>query len=417
MYRRKIYLDQLIKLKGTEPVKVITGVRRCGKSTLLDLFEAHLLKTGVQKQNIIHINFELSAFDNIKNYSDLSEYLEPRVSSAYKKSRKKVYVILDEVQEISSWEKAINSLRAGKKTDIYITGSNANMLSSELATLLSGRYIQIKMLPLSFAEYLEFNRRRQGGATEALFRQFTQYGGFPGLVEFHGDEGLINLFLDGIYNTILMKDVVVRNMLRDADLLERIVKFVAGNIGSLVSSKKIANYLVSSGRKCSHETIDAYLNMLEQAFLLYKIRRYDIKGKEALKNQGKYYFVDTGLRYWCVGRQNFDMGSILENIVFLELTRRGFEVYTGKLPIKDASKDGDLEVDFIAIKNGIKTYYQVTYSMDNADVRERELRSLRLIDDDYEKFIVSMDKTPFNDYEGIRQINVIDFLVDTNFVT
>jgi predicted AAA+ superfamily ATPase len=400
MYKRDRYLDQLTKLKGTAPVKVITGVRRCGKSTLLDLFEEHLLQTGVPEKSIIRMNFELDEFEHIKDHRGILDHIK-----AHRDMGGKYFVLLDEVQTIPGWEKAVNSLRAGNKADLYITGSNAHMLSSELATLLSGRYMEIKMLPLSFREYLEFNQFKEGKDLQEYFTAFMQYGGFPGLGEMQHEDRLIRAFLNGIYNTILMKDVIFRSALRDTDLLEKLVRFMTGNIGNLVSSKKISDYLTSSGRKTNHETIDSYLEMLEKAFFLYKVPRYDIKGKELLKTQGKYYIVDMGLRYWSLGRKEADRGSVLENIVCLELLRRGYEVFTGVLPHQQ-------EIDFVAIRDGVTKYFQVTTSMDSPDVRNRELGALNAISDNYEKIILSMDKTPFTDYGGIKQCYIPDFLLE-----
>ena len=410
MYGRNIYLEQLIKLKGTDPVKVVTGVRRCGKSTLLDLFEEHLLQTKTSRKSIIRVNFELDEFEAIRNHRDLGAYLKSRLPVSKSGGTAKAVIMLDEVQLIPGWERAVNSLRAGKKADIYITGSNASMLSSELATLLSGRYVEIKMLPLSFKEYLAFNGYKKSEKPEDYFDRYLSYGGFPGLHEIQKDENLIRAFLSGIYNTILMKDVAARNTLRDMDLLEKVTRFAAGNIGNILSAKKLSDFLTSGGRKTSHETIDAYLDSLERAFFLYRAPRYDIKGKELMKTLGKYYIVDTGLRYWSLGKKSADLGSVLENIVYLELIRRGYQVFVGKLP-KQRNSQEDREVDFIALKDGITSYYQVTQSLADRRVCDRELWSLRVIGDNYEKTILSMDRTPFNDYEGIWQRNIAEWLL------
>jgi predicted AAA+ superfamily ATPase len=358
------------------------------------------------------MNFELDEFDHIKDHRYLSMYLKSKLPKGGELSPgEKTYVLLDEVQLIPGWEKAVNSLRAGKQVDLYITGSNANMLSSSLATLLAGRYMEIKMLPLSFKEYLEFNKYKKGAGLQEYFSTYMGFGGFPGLQEMAGDENLIRSFLSGIYNTILMKDVAARTSIRDFDLLEKVVRFTAGNIGNIINAKKISDYLTSAGRKTSHETIDTYLEALAQAFFLYKAPRYDIKGKELLKTQGKYYIVDMGLRYWSLGKQNTDMGSILENIVYLELIRRGYQVFVGKLPAS-LKLPADTEVDFVAIKDGLKTYYQVTASMLDPKVKERELRALNAIGDQYDKIILTLDRTPFTDYEGIKQRNIVDWLVE-----
>jgi predicted AAA+ superfamily ATPase len=405
MYKRDVYLEELIKLKGTAPVKVITGVRRCGKSSLLDLFAEHLLQSGVPAQSIIRMNFEMGEFAHIKDSHDMLASIKTLLNKKGKNpGKQKIFILLDEVQMVSGWEKAVNSLRAGKLADVYITGSNAYMLSSELATLLSGRYIEIKMLPLSFREYLDFNHYKTGKDVAEYFTAFMQYGGFPGLEEMNQGDNLILAFLNGIYNTILMKDVVIRSSLRDTELLEKLIRFMTGNIGNLVSSKKISDYLTSTGRKTNHETIDSYLEMLEKAFFLYKVPRYDVKGKELLKTQGKYYIVDMGLRYWSLGKKAADFGNVLENIVYLELLRRGYQVFVGVLPRQQ-------EIDFVAIRDGIITYFQVTASMDSPDVRDRELGALNAAHDNYEKIILSMDKTPFTDYGGITQYYIPDFLL------
>jgi predicted AAA+ superfamily ATPase len=403
LFRRDIYLDQMIKLCSSDPIKVITGVRRCGKSTLLDLFEAYLRGQGLPASAIIHMNFEFLEFDDIKNYRDLAAYITSRL-----RKDGTTWLLLDEVQQVEGWERAVNSFRAKGNVDIYLTGSNAHMLSSELTTLLSGRYIEIKMLPLSFREYLDFNRY-QNGNLDDYFTAYLEYGGFPGLSLLGGDEGLIRSFISGIYNTILVKDVITRNALRDADLLERVIRFMAANIGNLISAKKISDYLSSAGRKVSHETIDGYLSMLEGAYFLYKARRYDVRGKEHLKSQYKYYIVDTGLRYWQLGKKDIDRGSVLENIVYLELVRRGYDVFTGRVA---GPGNVPLEIDFITLKNGIKTYYQVTWTMQTPEVRERELKPFAFVHDNYEKIVLSLDKTPFTDHEGVKQRNLVDFLLE-----
>jgi predicted AAA+ superfamily ATPase len=412
MFSRNIYLEKLIKLRETAPIKVITGVRRCGKSTLLDLFEEHLLKSKFPRRYIIRVNFEMDEFSGIRDNRSLSLYLKARIDASGVPARgRKIIVMLDEVQLIPGWEKTVNSLRAGKRVDLYITGSNAFLLSSELATLLSGRYMEIHMLPLSFREYLEFNGYKPGDNPDAWFSNFVAYGGFPGLHEMRQNEDMIRSFLSGVYNTILMKDVISRTALRDTELLEKVVRFAAGTIGNLITTKRVSDYLTSAGRKTAHETIDAYLHSLEKAFFLYRSPRFDIKGKELLKTQGKYYLVDTGLRYWSLGKKSADMGSILENIVYLELIRRGFQVFTGRLP-KQKNAAEDREVDFIALKDGITRYIQVTQSLQEQTVLDRELKPLKAIKDNYEKTVLSMDRTPFTDHEGITQRNIVDWLVE-----
>jgi predicted AAA+ superfamily ATPase len=287
--------------------------------------------------------------------------------------------------------------------DIYITGSNAYLLSSELSTLLSGRYVEIKMLPLSFKEYLDFNDFKEGDSREEYFNSYLQYGGLPAITDIRDRPDTIKPFLSGIYNTVIMKDIVQRNMVRDTVLLESVVRFVASNIGSTISTKKVSDYLTSAGRKTSSDTIDNYLKMLESAFILYKARRYDLKGKLHLKTLEKYYIVDTGIRNELLGFRNTDYGHILENIVYLELLRRGYEVSIGKI--------GSLEVDFIATKPDKKIYCQVSATILSEETRERELRPLKSIHDNYEKVILSMDKSFIRDFEGIKNVNIIDFLM------
>ncbi|MDR1664107.1 MAG: ATP-binding protein [Clostridiales bacterium] len=396
MFKRDLYLEKLKAFKDKSLIKVITGVRRCGKSFLLGLFEAHLLESGISASSIIRMNFESLAFEDVRDYRDLNAYIKSKMSPDGMN-----YILLDEVQQVTEWERAVNSLRLEKNTDIYLTGSNAWLLSSELSTLLSGRFVEIKMLPLSFAEYLDFNGR--DGDLSALFNQYMETGGFPGVTELRGQKASIGPFLNGIYNTIIMKDVVQRGSVRDPALLDTLVRFMAGNIGNIISTKKVSDYLTSSGRKTTSDTIDNYIQMLENAFILYRARRYDLKGKLHLKTQEKYYFVDTGIRNDLIGIRNKDYGFVLENIVYFELLRRGYEVAIGKL--------GTLEVDFVAVKPDRTVYYQVAATMLSDEVLERELKPLRDIPDNYEKVVLSMDRTPVTDYNGIRNINLIDFLL------
>jgi len=400
MKNRDLYLNQLIKFKDKKLIKVITGLRRSGKSTLLSLFENYLIASSVTKDHIIRMNFESFEFDDITTYKELHAYIKDHIIG----KNEKHYILLDEVQQVSSWEKVINSFLVDANVDIYITGSNAYLLSSELSTLLSGRYVEIKMQPLSFKEYLNFLESDNESNLLEIFNQYIQYGGLPTVVELLDNPDIIGPFLEGIYNTVLMKDVVERNGVRDAALLESILKFIAANIGSIVSTKKISDYLTSSGRKTTSETIDNYLKMLENAFIIYKANRYDLKGKMFLKTLEKYYIVDTGIRNQFTGLRNTDYGHVLENIVYLELLRRGYNVTIGKI--------GSLEVDFVATKPDEKIYYQVSATIMDEQTRERELRSLESISDNYPKYILTMDQTVFNDYSGIKVINIIDFLIE-----
>lgn len=374
-------------------------MRRCGKSTLLSLFENHLLSSNVHKDHIIRMNFESFEFDEIANYKDLYAYIKSKMSS----SKEKHYILLDEVQQVKSWEKAINSFLVDFNVDICITGSNAFLLSSELSTLLSGRYVEIKMLPLSFKEYLDFTDFGEIDNVNDFFKNYLEFGGLPTVVELKDYPDTIAPFLSGIYNTVLMKDVLQRNNVRDAALLESVLKFIAANIGNIVSTKKISDYLTSSGRKTTSDTIDNYLKMLENAFIIYRANRYDLKGKMFLKTLEKYYIVDIGIRNQLTGLRNTDYGHILENIVYFELLRRGFDVAIGKV--------GTLEVDFVATKANAKIYYQVSASILDEDTRKRELRPLQAITDYYPKVILTMDDAIYSDFEGIKIINIIDFLL------
>ena len=400
MKNRDLYLNQLIQFKDKKLIKVITGLRRSGKSTLLSLFENHLITSGVDRNHIIRMNFESFEFDEITNYKELHAYINKRILDPNKRH----YILLDEVQQVSSWERVINSFLVDANVDIFITGSNAYLLSSELSTLLSGRYVEIKMQPLSFKEYLEFLDSDKEMSLPEKFNQYLEYGGLPTIVELLDNPDTIGPFLEGIYNTVLMKDVIERNGVRDAALLESILKFIAANIGSIVSTKKISDYLTSSGRKTTSDTIDNYLKMLENAFIIYKANRYDLKGKMFLKTLEKYYIVDIGIRNRLIGLRNTDYGHVLENIVYLELLRRGYEVTIGKI--------GSLEVDFVASKPNEKIYYQVSATIMDEKTRERELRPLESISDNYPKYILTMDQTVFNDYSGIRVKNIIDFLLE-----
>lgn len=397
MKSRDIYLNKLINFKDKPLIKVITGIRRCGKSTLLNLFEEYLLNNGIKKENIIHMNFEDLIYDEIKDYKDLNKYIKEKILDNDKK-----YIILDEIQQISNWEKAINSFLVTLNCDIYITGSNAYLLSSEISTLLSGRYVEIKMLPLSFKEYLDFNDYNTKENLEEHFNDYLLYGGLP-IVSYVHDKSAIRNILSGVFNTVIIKDVAKRNSIRDITLLENLIRYIAQNIGSPISSRNISNYLNSAGRKTSTETIDNYLKMLENAFIIYKANRFDIKGKMYLKTLEKYYVVDTGIRNELLSFKDGDYGHMLENLVYLELLRRGYDVSVGKID--------NLEVDFIAQNYDEKIYYQVSASILDENTKKRELNPFDHIPDHYEKVILTMDRTPIKDFNGIKNINIIDFLL------
>ena len=400
MIIREMYLNRLIEAKDTEFIKVITGVRRSGKSTLLLMFKDFLLNNKIKESNIIHINFESAIYDDIKNYKDLYNYIKDKITND------KMYILLDEVQNVDKWEKAINSLNIDFNVDIYITGSNAYLLSSELSTLLSGRYIEIKMYPLSFKEFLKFNNYDEINV-EDKFYEYLKYGGLPAITLIKDKPDLVMSYLNDIYNTIVKKDIIDRNGIKDITLLENIIKYLSTNIGSSVSSTKISDYLNSNKitYKSNHQTIDNYLNMLEKSFIMYKADRTDIRNKTLLKTLGKYYISDIGIRNIILGFRNIYEGHLLENIVYLELLRRGYKVNIGKT--------GDYKVDFVAENPNKIVYYQVTKSLDNEDVKFRELRSLESIPDNYEKIILTMDKTINKDYNGIKIINLLDWLLET----
>ncbi len=398
MIKRDKYLKKMIDAKDTNLIKIITGVRRSGKSTLLLMFKDYLLKNGIKEDNIIHINFESAMYDDIKNYKDLYKYVKEKIR------KEKVYLLLDEVQNIKHWEKAINSFNVDFNIDIYITGSNAYLLSSELSTLLSGRYIEIKMYPLSFKEYLIFNDYDNNNLDDK-FNEYIKYGGLPAITLIKENNDLVLSYLSDIYNSIVKKDIIDRNKIKDTALLENIIKYLANNIGSPISSTKISDYLNSNKiiEKSNHQTIDNYLNMLEKSFIMFKADRTDIKSKSLLKTLGKYYISDTGIRNIILGFRNIDEGHLLENIVYLELLRRGYRVNIGK--------SNEYEVDFVAENPHIVKYYQVTQTLATEEIKERELRSLESINDNYEKTILTMDKTINNDYNGIKVINIIDWLL------
>ena len=393
MVNRKEYLEKLKKLKDKQIIKVVTGVRRCGKSTLLKQFRDYLMnECGVTQEQIIFINFEDLAYEHLLDYKALYQYITEHLCE-----NKKNYIFLDEIQAVGNFQKTVDSLFIKDNVDLYITGSNAHLLSGELATLLSGRYVEISILPLSFAEYYEL----VGGNKRDAWQNYFKCGGFPYAANLEEDD-IRTDYLRGIYHTVLLKDIVARKKVQDVMLLESVVKFLFDNIGNIVSSKKISDSLVSNGRKTTSATIENYIEALTESFILYKTNRYDVKGKQHLKSLEKYYLVDVGLRRLILGDKNADIGHILENIVYLELIRRGYKVAIGKI--------GDLEIDFIAEYNGEKIYYQVAASVLSPETFSREIAPLQKVTDNYPKFIISMDEISINE-DGIKQINIIDFLM------
>jgi len=392
MVQRRQYMEKLKKMKDKKIIKVITGIRRCGKSTLLLMFRTYLKECGIEDNQIISVNFEDLANEHLLDYRKLHDYVAKQLIPG-----KMTYVFLDEIQNVPQFQKVVDSLFIKDNVDVYITGSNAMMLSGELATLLSGRYIEISMLPLSFAEYYEM----VGGDQRDAWNLYFKNGGFPYTAAIE-DEDIRRDYLMGIYNTVLLKDVVARKRISDIPLLESVIKFLFDNIGNIVSAKKIADSLTSYGRKTTSVTVENYVEALTSAFILYKANRYDVKGKQHLKSLEKYYLVDIGLRRMLLGDKNADIGHILENIVYLELLRRGYTVDIGKVD--------DKEIDFIATIGGDKVYYQVSASILDPATFEREIAPLKKVADHYPKFILSMDELPMDD-DGIKQINIVDFLL------
>ncbi len=399
MIQRENYLKQLQAFQDQPLIKVITGMRRSGKSTLLTLWADALRAQGIGEEQVIRINFEAMEFDEIRDYRTLYRWIKAKMAG-----QSHVYLMLDEVQQVAHWEKAVNSLFMEGRADIYITGSNAGLLSSEISTLLSGRYVEIQVLPLSFKEYLRFLSDERRKDVDTAFRQYLKYGGLPIIPFLPQEDNPISLFLSGIYNTVLMKDIVQRNAVRDPALLDALVHFMADNVGNPISTSRVSGYLTSMGRKTSALTIDNYLRMLESAFIFHKASRYDLKGKLHLKTQEKYYIADIGLRNALLGFRNTDYGHILENIIYLELLRRGYHVSVGKIE--------SLEVDFIAEKSNQKKYFQVSATVQDEITRQRELKPLEAIPDNYEKIILTMDRALYADFNGIRIVNIIDFLLE-----
>lgn len=429
--KRDLYLNKMIAFQDTEPVKVVTGIRRCGKSSLLRLMTIHLKEQGIPDDQILEMNFESYAFKNM-NSDDFYHYVKEHILPG-----KRMYLFFDEVQRIPNWEDAINSFRVDFNCDIYVTGSNAYMLSSEYATYLSGRCIEIRMLPLSFSEFLyfhdfeiretpsalggtrkqAFDKNGEHYEIREVFDAYMRLGGMPGIADIGLDQEKAFTLLEGIYSTVIMRDILERENRRgqkqitDPVLLKKIILFLADNIGSSISVSSIGNVLVNEGllengkRKGtpSAHTVQAYINALLESYFFYEIKRFDIKGREFLRTLGKYYIVDIGLRNYLLGFRNRDSGHALENIVYFELLRRGYDVSIGKVD--------NSEVDFIATKADDKLYVQVTESMTSEDVRKRELAPLQKINDNYEKIILSMNPGMDSTYEGIKSLNLVDWLI------
>lgn len=397
MIPRNEYLESLISFRDKQLIKVVTGIRRCGKSTLFELYQEHLLQNGVEPEQIIAFNLEDGDYADIEDSKALYDLVRARLLPD-----KMNYIFLDEVQRVKDFQKAVDGLFIKKNCDVYITGSNAYLLSGELATLLSGRYVEIKMLPLSFKEYV--SAFPADSSKDRLYQQYLHNSSFPYTLELKRPKD-IRQYLEGIYDSIVLKDIVARKRFQDVAMLGSVVRFLFDNIGNMCSTKKIADTMTSAGRKISVHTVESYLAALTDSFIFYRVGRYDIKGKQYLKTGDKYYAADIGLRYNVLGTKKADQGHILENIVYLELLRRGYEVYVGKV--------GAAEVDFIAIGDEGEEYYQVAYTVIDTDgsTLERELGPLDAISDHNPKYLLTMDFNPLTSHNGIKQINVLDWLL------
>ena len=402
MIVRERYMRLIRDFMNKPVVKVITGMRRSGKSALLELTRQELLSRGINENNIIFFNFESLRYEALKDYKALYSEIAAKAHLA----DGRIYILLDEIQEVYAWEQVINSLRVDFDCDIYVTGSNAKLLSGELATLLSGRYVEIHVYPLDFGEYLDFAAANEDEAKlskQEHFANFLRFGGLPGIHQMKWEEPLIMQYLHDIYNSVLLKDVIARNKIRDTALLESIVLYLMDNIGNTFSAKTISDFLKSQGRKLSTETVYNYLKALENAFLIHKVARFDIKGKRILETQEKYYLSDLGMRHAVMGYRDNDIAGILENTVYLELLRRGFSVSIGKQDVA--------EVDFVANRSDDRIYIQVCYVL-TPENTEREFSPLEAISDNYEKLVLSTDTLLRINRGGIRQKNIVDFLLD-----
>lgn len=402
MIPRQEYLENLIRFREKRLIKVVTGIRRCGKSTLFELYQDYLLHNGVKKEQIISVNLEDGSYDDIEENRALYALVNSRLLP-----EEMNYIFLDEVQRVRDFQKAVDALYIKKNCDVYITGSNAYLLSGELATLLSGRYVEIKMLPLSFKEYVSARSGgmgKDGAGMEHLYQDYIHNSSFPYAMELDAPKD-IRQYLDGIYNSIIVKDIITRKRINDVEMLKSTARFLFDNIGNMVSSKKIADTMTSAGRKISVHTVENYLEALTESFIFYQAGRYDVKGKQYLKTGDKFYAADLGLRYFVLGNKPTDRGHILENVIYLELIRRGYEVHVGKV--------GTAEVDFIAIGNEGEEYYQVAYTVMDADGKtlERELAPLDAISDHNPKYLLTMDYGPLISHNGIRQIYALDWLL------
>ena len=401
MIIREIYMNQIRSYINTPVIKVITGMRRSGKSALLELTRDELKRSGISDNNIIYINFESLRYADLKTDMMLYQHIMDLSNTI----KGKIYILLDEIQEVDDWEKIINSFRVDLDCDIYVTGSNAKLLSGELATLLAGRYVEIHVYPLSFSEYIKFTENDEEGKNKSIdkkFADYIRYGGLPGIHQLKWDEKAVMQYLEDIYNSVILKDVVQRNNIRDTALLEAIIHYLMDNIGNTFSAKTVSDFLKSQGRKLSVETVYNYIEALQSAFIINKVKRFDIKGKKILETQEKYYMSDLGLRHAVMGFNDNDISGVLENVVYEELLRRGYKVYIGK--------QGVAEVDFVAENKEDRIYIQVCYILHEGDI-EREFAPLEAISDNYEKIVISADSLMKINRNGIKQKYIIDFLL------
>ena len=398
MHERNLYIDRITPLVNTPAIKVITGMRRVGKSCLLKLVIERLRAENVKAQQIVYINKESLDYDFIRNYKDLHAY----VKKCFADVKGLKYLFVDEIQEIEKWEKAITSFFSDADIDIFITGSNAHLLSSEIATLISGRYVEIPVYSLSFEEFLLF-RGIEKPDTSKEFATFLRYGGLPAIHHFDLEEEVVYQYISALYDTILLKDVVKRNNVRNIHLLENVSRYLFDNIGNIFSAKRVADYVRSQRMSVGVETVQNYIAYLLSTFAVHKVSRYDIKGKRLLELHEKYYLGDIGIRHAILGFREGDISGLLENLVFLELKRRGYKVFIGQF--------GNQEIDFIAEKKNQKIYIQVVYLLATPETIEREFSVLLRIDDNYPKYVLSMDTVFGNDVKGIQRINLVDFLL------
>lgn len=401
MIKRKFYLEKIVKLIDTEDIKVITGVRRCGKTVLLKQIIDELENRGIASENIIYMSFESSKYKNIRNDDDLDEFIFSKTNNL----NGKIYLLFDEIQKVKNWEVSLNSYRVDLECDIYITGSNSQLLSGELATLISGRYISINMLPFSFKELIQYYDEMHENIDEIqLFEQYLSYGGFPGLLNYENEEK--EKYLHDLYSTIVLNDILYKNKVKDLDLFERLMEFMISNIGQLFSANSISKYIKNENCKTTPHTIINYMDYARNAFIFYQIKRENIKQKRKLLISDKYYLVDSGFYFIFNGPTQRNWAQLLENIVFLELIRQGYSITIGKIQ--------DLEVDFVCRKANQIKYIQVSQSILDENTRKREFKSLEKISDSYLKYVISMDSFDFS-ANGIIHLNIIDFLKSENF--